>query len=95
MRKVEYTERAQADIEDIFDWVAQQDGPTAILVVDRIEETVLNVATFPQMGKVTTKQGVFLFGGSRKHPFRITYRFSNERLTIVRVFRSNRRSVQY
>lgn len=92
MRKVEYSLRSQADVEDIFNWVAQQDGPTAILVVDRIEETVLNVATFPQMGKTTAKSGVFVFGGSRKHPFRIIYRFSNERLTVVRVFRSQRQS---
>lgn len=95
MRKVSFASQAQADITEIFDWIVSQDAPTACLVVDRIEDTAVNIATFPQIGKATSRANVFVFGGSRKLPFRITYSYDDQSVTILRVFRTGRRTIQF
>jgi len=95
MRRFEYTDAAKQDLAKIHERIVQQDAVTASLVVDRIEETIQSVCVFPQMGKLTKQSSVWVFGGSRKCPFRITYRFDDEVVSVVRIFRAKRESIQF
>lgn len=95
MRLSNYTSCAKADLTAIYDHIFQQDPPTAALIVDRIELTVESVCVFPQIGKLTNRPDIWVFGGSQKMPFRITYRFDDEILTVVRIFRASREHTQF
>ena len=94
MRRFEYAPRADADLVAIYEHIATQDPSTAVLVIDRIEETVDQLCIFPRMGKPTAKPEIWVFDGSRKSSFRITYRFDDEMVTVVRIFRASRQTIQ-
>ena len=95
MRALEYAPQAKADLHDIYSRILDQDPNTAALVVERIEATAERLCVFPQMGKETRKRQVWVFGGSSKSPFRITYSFNDETVTVLRVFRANRQHIQF
>ena len=95
MRQFRYSARAKRDLAEIHGHVFVQDAMTASLVVDRIEETIRSVCVFPQIGKETGVQGVWVFGGAAKSPFRITYSFNDERVSVVRIFRAQRAHIQH
>ena len=94
MLRFEYSGKAKSDLTEIYDHIFEQDALTASLIVDRIEETVNSLCIFPEIGKRTTKLDVLAFGGSRKCPFRIAYRFDEDRVTILRIFRTRRENVR-
>lgn len=95
MRRYSFTTRAKADLANIHRHIFDQDPTTATLVGERIQETVKSLCTFPQMGKETTRPGCWVFGGSGRSPFRITYRFDDENVIVLRVFRTCRQHIQY
>lgn len=95
MRVFEYTRRAKADLDDIYTRILEQDPSTAALVVERIENAAERLCVFPRMGKSIGHANVWVFGGSRKSPFRITYRFDDETVTVLRIFRANRKQIQF
>lgn len=90
MRRFEFSVEADADLIAIHEHVFAQDPSTAGLVVDRIEATAEALCVFPRMGKQTARTNVWVFGGSGKSPFRIAYRFDDQTLFVLRVFRSSR-----
>lgn len=94
MRKFEFSGKAKSDLTEIYGHIFEQDALTASLIVGRIEETVNSLCVFPKIGKRTTKLGVWVFSGSRKFPFRIAYRFDEDRVTILRIFRVSRENVR-
>jgi len=95
MRKYKLTGPAKTDLNDIYNHILKQDPATAILVTDRIRETIGQICVFPRMGKLTTRPTIWMFGGSGKSPFRITYRFNDETVTVLRIFRSSRKAIQF
>ena len=94
MRRFEYSAHADADLIAIHAYIHDQDPATAVLVVGRIKETVESLCVFPAMGKPIGRDDAWVFGGSGKSPFRITYRFDDEAVTILHIFRAQRRHVQ-
>ncbi len=46
------TEAAEIDLNDIFDYIANDNFPAAINLCDTIEQTILKIEDFPQMGSV-------------------------------------------
>lgn len=95
MRRFRFSARAEADLVDIHTRINEQDPATALLVLDRIQSTVESLCLFPSMGKETKRSGTWVFGGSGKSPFRITYQFDDETVTVQRVFRAKRRAIQF
>ena len=47
-----FDERALADIEDIFNWIAQDNAAVAKAVVQRVSESLELLTKFPNMGRV-------------------------------------------
>lgn len=95
MRRFEFAAEADDDLIAIHAHVFEQDPATAALVVDRIEATIESLCVFPRMGKKTARTNVWFFGGSGKSPFRISYRFDDQTLIVLRVFRSSRDQRQF
>ena len=95
MRRPNLVPSAQADLRAIYDHIFDQDPTTAALVIERIETVIDSLCVFPQIGKQTTRRHTWVFGGTGKSPFRITYRFTDETVTVLRVFRAQRQDVQF
>lgn len=57
--KLIFDDRAIADIEDIFHWIANDNPVAAKAVVERIFGSVEHLAKFPQMGRVGRDDGSF------------------------------------
>ena len=95
MRRFEYTAIARRDLAEIHERIFDQDQTTAALVVDRIQNIVESISTLPTMGKPVGQAGNWVIGGSPKSPFRITYRFNEDCVFIVRIFRARRKNIQF
>jgi addiction module RelE/StbE family toxin len=55
--KLVFDERALTDLDNIFRWIAQDSPATARTVVDRIFESVEQLAIYPQMGRAGVVEG--------------------------------------
>lgn len=95
MRRFEYTAIARRDLAEIHERIFDQDETTAALVVDRIQQTVESISALPTIGKPVGQAGTWVFGGSPKSPFRITYRSIEDCVFIVRIFRARRKNIQF
>lgn len=95
MRDLFITPEAFADLEEISAHIAQDDPVTAQAVIERIESSIDVVRSFPNVAKPTRKPNIYVYGGTPKQPFRFTFRYSDDRLEVIRVFRASRRSVQF
>lgn len=95
MRRYEFSESASIDLAEIQAHIYNQDPSTATAVLKRIRESIEAVSTFPEIGKETARPGVYSFGGTPKQPFRFTYRFTEEMVTVIRIFRSTRAQTHF
>jgi len=94
MRRYKFSREADADLAAIHTHINEQDPATAALAIDRIQGTVERLCIFPQMGKETKRANVWVFGGSGRSPFRITYQFDDDTVIVKRVFRTQRQHIQ-
>lgn len=82
-----FDERALADLEGIFDWIAQDDPATARAVVDRVFASIEHLASFPQMGRAGRDAGTREWVVPRL-PYIVVYEVDPEReqVLVVAVF---------
>ena len=57
--KLVFDEAALADLEGIYNWIAQDNPPAAKAVVERVFASTEHLATFPQMGHTGRDEGTF------------------------------------
>ena len=57
--KLVFDDRALADLEGIFDWIAKDNPIAAKAVVERIFGSIEHLARFPQMGHAEREEGAF------------------------------------
>ena len=57
--KLVFDDRALADLEDIFHWIAKDNPTAAKAVVERIFSSAEYLAKFPQMGRAGRDDGSF------------------------------------
>jgi plasmid stabilization system protein ParE len=57
--KLVFDDRAIADIEDIFQWIANDNPVAARAVIERIFGSTEHLAKFPQMGRAGRDEGSF------------------------------------
>src|SRR5208283_857486 len=83
---VSLTEDAARDLEEILDYIAEHDDPSkAGHVLDRIEEAVESLATFPERGscpKELLSLGIRDYRQSFVKPFRVIYRIVGRRVYV-------------
>jgi toxin ParE1/3/4 len=95
--EVSLTEDAARDLEEIFDYIAEHDGPAkAGHVVDRIEEVLESLATFPQRGshpRELLSLGVRDYRQTFFKPYRVIYRVVELRVYVYLIV-DGRRDMQ-
>jgi len=89
--KITFAVSAVKDLEDIRQWYADQHVPDMgerLLreVVDHVERLV----DFPQSGRIVPEFGVTQLREIIHPLFRIVYRLDNDRVRVLRVWRSER-----
>lgn len=91
------TEDAARDLEDIFDYIAEHDHPSkAGRVLDRIEQVVESLATFPERGsypKELASLGIRDYRQSVFAPYRVIYRVVGRRVYVYLIV-DGRRDMQ-
>ena len=80
------TADAVGDLEDIVEWVATHDAPArAAHVLERIEESVLALARFPERGahpRELLELGIHDYRQTFFKPYRIIYRIDGRRVYV-------------
>ena len=91
------TEDAERDLEGIFDYIAENDSITrANYVLDRIEKSIVSLATYPERGSIPKE---LLELGIRDYrqvffkPYRLIYRTLDKRVYIY-LIADGRRDMQ-
>lgn len=95
--QVSLTEDAARDLEELFDYIAEHDDPAkANHVLDRIEETVESLATFPERGshpKELLSLGIREYRQTFLKPYRVIYRIVRQRVYVYLIV-DGRRDMQ-
>jgi toxin ParE1/3/4 len=95
--QVSLTEDAARDLEGLFDYIAEHDDPVkAGRVLDRIEQAVVSLATFPQRGSHPNELlslGIRDYRQSVAGPYRVIYRLVGRRVYVY-LIADGRRDMQ-
>jgi plasmid stabilization system protein ParE len=90
-RRVSFALSAVTDLEQIRDWYAGRQVPeVGERFLREIVEHVEHFADFPESGRVVPEFGLAQLREIIHPPFRIVYRLDDERVRVVRVWRSER-----
>jgi toxin ParE1/3/4 len=80
--KLVYDDQALADLEDIFNWIAQDSPATAKIVVDRLFSSTELLISFPFMGHVGRDLDTFEWAVPRL-PYIVVYEVDEAQAHIV------------
>jgi toxin ParE1/3/4 len=89
--RVEFSPEARADLIELYDHVAVQDGlARAIGYIDRIEECCLGLAHFPERGsrRDDLRAGLRILGFERRAV--IAFRINTDAVVILRILYGGR-----
>jgi toxin ParE1/3/4 len=87
--KVVVSPQAKQDLEEIFDYILEENPVMAQVVLDRLRVAIVRLAEMPQMGRAGR------VAGTRelvipKTPFLIPYQVTGRTLEILRVYHGAR-----
>jgi toxin ParE1/3/4 len=92
-----FTEDAERDLEELYDYIAEHDTPgNAAHVLDRIEETLERLNAFPERGshpKELLALGIRDYRQTFFKPYRIIYRIVERRVYVYLIV-DGRRDMQ-
>jgi plasmid stabilization system protein ParE len=90
-RRVSFAPSAITNLEEIRAWYVDQQVPeVGERLVREIVEAVLRLADFPESGRLVPEFDLPQLREIIHPPFRIIYRLDEERVRVVRVWRSER-----
>jgi toxin ParE1/3/4 len=91
------TEGAERDLEELYDYIAAHDTPAnAARVLDRIENTLQSLYTFPERGshpKELLALGIREYRQTFFKPYRLIYRIVGQRVYVYLIV-DGRRDMQ-
>ena len=88
---VTFSESAVGDLEDVRDWYTGQGVPdVGPRLVGGVIERVEQISAFPESGRVVPEFEIPWLRELIYPPFRIGYRVDDDRLRVVRIWRSER-----
>ncbi|HEX4111735.1 MAG TPA: type II toxin-antitoxin system RelE/ParE family toxin [Stellaceae bacterium] len=91
--KIRYTPRARNDIDDIYDYIAQQSPGGARRVLQALLDGVAFAAKFPE-ASVRTENPAVRVKTVLRYRYRIFYRVSGETVEILHVRHASRRAIR-
>lgn len=86
--KLEWHPLAEADREEIFDYIEDQNPAAAIAVDERIAEQVLMLVRFPEAGRLGRVEGTRELVIQRT-PYIVAYRVEQDAVLLLRVLHSS------
>lgn len=90
-RRVSFAPSAVTNLEEIRSWYADQQVPeVGERLVREIVDAVLRLADFPESGRQVPEFDLAQLREIIHPPFRIVYQLDDERVRVVRVWRSER-----
>lgn len=88
---ITFAESAINDLEEIRRWYAEQQVPeVGERLIGEVVDQVERLSDFPETGRMVPEFGVAHLREIIHPPFRIVYRLGENRVRIVRVWRSER-----
>lgn len=88
---IEFAESAIGDLEDILAWYVDQEVPeVGKRLVGEVVAQVERLANFPESGRIVPEFELTHLREIIYPPFRIVYRIDGVRISIIRVWRSER-----
>jgi toxin ParE1/3/4 len=90
-KKITFAASAVNDLDDIRSWYINQQAPdTGDNLLKDIFSQIERLGAFPESGRVVPEFGIANLREIIRSPFRIIYRFDENKVRVVRVWRSER-----
>lgn len=89
---VHWTDEAQAQLDDIFQYIARRSPGYARRVVDRLTRRSEQIAEFPLAGRTVPEVALPQLREVLEGPYRLVYHLRPDRIDVVAVFHGARRS---
>jgi len=89
--KIAFTPEAREDLHELFDYIAEHDGPErAMTYVERIEKTCMSLQTLPNRGRLREdiRPGLRVMGFERRAL--IAFRVGSSAVSILRILYGGR-----
>jgi toxin ParE1/3/4 len=87
--KLRWSEFASADREGIFDYLVERNPGAALMVDERIEESIERLLQFPEIGRTGRVSGTRELVISDT-PYIAAYRIKDQEITVLRVLHGAR-----
>lgn len=90
-RRVEFSPQALLDLEEIADFIAEDNPDAAERWVERLTTTAEKVGTHPEVGRVVPEYAVDEVREVFLRTYRIIYRVESSRVLVLTVIEGHRR----
>ena len=90
MAEIEWSLKAENDLNEIIDYIAQDSLEYALSFYEQVREKVENLIQFPKMGRVVYELDEPNIRELILRNYRIIYRILGEKIQIVRLFHGSR-----
>jgi len=90
MAEIEWSSKAENDLNEIIDYIAQDSLEYALSFYEQVRERVENLIQFPKMGRIVPELDEPNLRELILRNYRIIYRISGKRIQIVRIIHGSR-----
>ncbi|MHA1235685.1 MAG: type II toxin-antitoxin system RelE/ParE family toxin [Promethearchaeota archaeon] len=90
MAEIEWSSKAENDLNDILDYIAQDSLEYALSFYEQVREKVENLILFPKMGRIVPELNEPTIRELILRNYRIIYRISEKKIQIARLFHGSR-----
>ena len=90
MAEIEWSSKAENDLNEIIDYIAQDSLEYALSFYEQVREKVENLILFPKMGRIVSELDEPNIRELFLRNYRIIYRISEKKIQIVRLFHGSR-----
>jgi toxin ParE1/3/4 len=92
--RVCFTKLANSDLNQAYDYIAQDNPSSARVVIERIEKAIETLCHYPAIGKNGRVKGTREFVVTNT-PFVLVYRIEREALQIISVLHASRKYLSF
>jgi len=90
MAEIEWSFKAENDLFEIIDYIAQDSLEYALSFYEQVREKIENLIQFPKMGRIVPELDEPDIRELILRNYRIIYRISEKKIQIVRLFHGSR-----
>ena len=90
MAEIEWSSKAENDLNEIIDYIAQDSLEYALSFYEQVREKVENLIKFPRMGRIVPELDEPNIRELILRNYRIIYRILEKEVQIIRLFHGSR-----